>query len=249
MAKNIIVSIHDIHQGNFQQAQAIISNMPSSRIDKAAIFFVPRYHGHSPLETQPDFISWLRQKHEAGHELFLHGFHHAASESIFKHQGANPFDGHRRSIKGQFVNRFLTSYEGEFCGLDLVESHQILDYAVNDTRVLGFDISGVALPAWYGRVSRVFAAKKGFRFYETRFNIHNLKTGQRCMVLPVSWLGGKGAGRIINTIMWKISHHLPGQYLRLAIHPRDMRSAVLQQRIRHFLETHQTLRYEELFKV
>jgi uncharacterized protein len=76
---SLLVSIHDVTPA-LESGVVRLWELCVARGVCPALLVVPDWHGQWPLEGQPRFVRWLRERAAAGAEIILHGEHHSAGE-------------------------------------------------------------------------------------------------------------------------------------------------------------------------
>ncbi|MBF0430267.1 MAG: DUF2334 domain-containing protein [Fibrobacteria bacterium] len=233
MKKKILLSIHDIHNGNYQAIESFLQNLPEEVRPVTALAIVPRYHDTKPLPEQKEFCTWLKEQAGQGSELFIHGLHHLSWEQLSKRLKAKdikPACGIRnhRNARGKFINKFVTENEAELCGLEEPGKMAIIKRAVSDFNDAGVPFKGFIAPTWYGTPLQHSALRKqGISILESRFSVSHLLRHKTVFAPPVSFPTPGSplfhAARAVNNLYTlSVQNILPVS--RIALHPADLSS-------------------------
>ena len=71
------LSIHDVSPAWASEVELALEYSADAGA-RPALLVVPNFHGEWPLLEHPEFCARLRELQASGHEIFLHGFYHAA---------------------------------------------------------------------------------------------------------------------------------------------------------------------------
>jgi hypothetical protein len=216
--RNIHVSIHDVgpaFEGAVDAALALCA-----RFDvRPALLVVPNHHGDHPLTER--YADRLRALADRGHEIFLHGYYHRASE-------------HRPREVGR-LSRFLrqrvvSGGEAEFADIDAREGAERLQRGLELFQQLRLPVDGFVAPAWSFRPWLLpDLARAGIRFTEDHLRIYDPTTGRRAASLVLNW-ASRSRGRIASTAVFceLAAPFAPLVPTRVAIHPGDFRIPLLR---------------------
>jgi predicted deacetylase len=72
----VVVELHDVAPPFEARIRAQLEILAAMGIERSVLYVVPNWHGAYPLAGSPSFVRLLRQQHEAGSELVLHGLEH-----------------------------------------------------------------------------------------------------------------------------------------------------------------------------
>jgi predicted deacetylase len=216
-----LLSIHDVWPGNLQVVETHWQRLRSLGAGPAALLVVPAYHGRRPIEEEPEFLAWLREKAAAGSEILLHGFRHLAQERLPETGGEV-----RRTAWGRWVNRSLVGWEAELCGLPDGAKRELVRRGGGSFRRAGLPLLGFVAPTWHGTPSRVILRDEGFRIRETRLAVQDLASGRSRFAPPLAWMArpdGQGVrlpgGRAALAAMIELP------LIKVAVHPGDLDDA------------------------
>lgn len=218
-----LLSIHDVWPGNAALVSDYLRRLRSLGATQAALLVVPAYHGRAGMETDPEFLDWLRRENSAGTELFLHGYRHIMSELVSDGNVLDPGRGiSSRSAWGRFVNRKLVAQEAEFCGLPKDERERLLDLGLTAWNRTGLPVSGFVAPTWHGAPPMSAMRERKLGIWESRFRIHRLVDGESRFAPPLAWdlSRSDGSPHLFGGEAWlRFLASLP--LIKIAIHPGD----------------------------
>jgi predicted deacetylase len=243
------VSIHDVAPA-FQRELELALEMARADESKPALLVVPNYHGETPLDRAPSFCALLRGLQADGHEIYLHGFFHKCglpplSQSA---RGASVTASRRRSplgrasrrrgeIEAHLAQRVVSAGEAECSGLTRDEAAARLDAGERALREVGLAIDGFVPPAWWLPKWLVpILAARGYAYTEDRFRVYCPVRGRARASLVLNY-ASRSPWRLASSIAFcrlatPLATRLPA---RIAIHPADMRFAVLRREVRRLL--------------
>ena len=217
------VSIHDVSpafEAEIDDALAACDEVGA----RPGLLVVPNFHGEWPLESHPRFVDRLRELARAGHEILLHGFFHRAS-------------GRGRGLRSAFAQRVASAGEAEFADLDRAEGEARLDDGAAMLQRLGLVPSGFVAPAWQmARWVLPALGARGFRYAEDHFRVYD-PVARRARASLVLNFASRTPARLVSSALF-VRAARPARALvptRVALHPGDMRSAVLRRETRSLL--------------
>ena len=218
------VSIHDVSPCWRDEVEAALE-MCRAVGACPALLVVPNFHGRSPLLESAPFCERLRRLQERGHEIYLHGFFHRAAD-------ASP-RGRADRMRWWFAQRVVSSGEAEMVGLTQDEAHERLAEGERVLREAGLRWDGFVPPAWsMPRWLLPMLGGRGYRFTEDRARVYDPLTRRLRASVVLNW-ASRSPARVAATLAWcRLAKHarrlLPA---RIAIHPGDMRVALLRREI------------------
>ena len=228
---SVHVSIHDVSPP-FRSEIELALEMCHARGCKPALLVVPNFHGEHPLEGDAAFCSWLRELQAEGHEIFLHGFFHAAGAPRLRD------DGRPGSAASRFfAQRVVSGGEAEFSDVSPDEARARL---VAGERILGdagLTIDGFIPPAWsMPRWMLDLLAERRVAYTEEHLTIHAPAEKRKRPSLVLNY-ASRTPGRLLSSVAFcRVAKParvaLPA---RIAIHPGDMRSRLLRHEVAHLL--------------
>jgi len=217
------VSLHDVSpawEREVEHALELCAEVGA----KPALLVVPNFHGASPLLDHPAFCARLRELQTAGHEVYLHGFFHLAT-------------GEARGASGWFRQKIVSAGEAEFSAVTREEAAARLDDGARVLAQAGLRIDGFVAPAWsMPRWVNDLLADRGYRFTEDHTRVID-PAAHRARPSVVLNYASRTPGRLLSSVAWcrlaKIGRvALPA---RVAIHPADMRYALLRGEVASLL--------------
>ena len=228
MARKFLLCFHDFSVWNFRKVTPVIENLRDLVGAPFSVLVIPDTDT-ADEKTVNDFRDTLKQLHDEGFELALHGFKHKAEFS----QG--------RSYRG-LVGMSLTHGEAEFAGLSEYESNRLLqqglaawDHLLNNAQAQKAAIKPAAFvpPTWYSNKFLPRQVRASGLLYEDRTSLTTSK-GKR-YISPVASFAGipsfmmKPAFKF-GELMLKVPVCVP----RIALHPVDFpdKSAKIHDLIR-----------------
>jgi predicted deacetylase len=229
------VSIHDVSPA-WERELDVALGMAHEAGVRPALLVVPDFHGRAPLARHPAFAGRLRQLEKDGHEIYLHGYYHRSRAWDDPEAVAAAARG-RRSVleraRHGFAQRVVSASEAEFSDVSREEATARLDLGEQVLGDAGLTIRGFVAPAWSmpGWVLALLAAR-GYRFTEDHLRIHD-PAGGRSRASVVLNYASRTPARLLSSALWcrlarPARRVLPA---RIAIHPADMRFALLRREI------------------
>jgi uncharacterized protein len=240
-----LLSIHDVWPGNRVLVSGYLERLRSLGAARIALLVVPAYHGRQAMESDPEFLAWLREESARGTELFLHGYYHKMIELV---PGADGSLGRGRSAWGRFVNRKLVAQEAEFCGLAEAAAERLLDLGLGAWGRTGLPCAGFVAPTWHGSPPDHRLREAGLGLWETRFHLRRLSDGVSRFVPALAWdlSAPDGEPRLFGGGAWlKLLTALP--LIKVAIHPGDFASAGTEAVLRRVFAAGNNISYAEVF--
>jgi len=213
------VSIHDVSPafaGEVEDALAACAREGAT----AALLVVPDFHGRWPLDRHPRFVDRLRELAAAGHEIYLHGYEHRAS-------------GRGRGLRSAFAQRVASGGEAELADLDRDEGERRIDAGAAMFAELGLRAAGFVAPAWQmARWVLPALAARGYRYAEDHFRVYD-PVAHRARASLVLNFASRTPARLWSSALFVRAARPLRRVLptRIALHPGDMRSAVLRREV------------------
>jgi predicted deacetylase len=230
--KTLLVSIHDAAPHHLQRLQLAEQLLMELGIAKAAVLFIPDYHGHGPSSNDGEFVVWCNKERQINFSWFLHGYSHLEERSDKKQS----VPGLSRWLKRQF----LTDNEAEFLALDCLESHFRLEKAKDIfSKVLpGVNPAGFIAPAWlFNKGLFSVLAEMELALTESHKGIYHIEKKKEYICPVISWatrtLFYEYGSRLINPFLLHFWRNRV--CLRIALHPMDFDYPKTVKNIRHVL--------------
>ena len=227
------VSIHDVSPA-FEREVLVALELAHEAGVRPALLVVPDYHGRAPLTDHPAFVDRLRQLEAEGHEVYLHGYYHRAR--AWNDESRRDERGPSRTVdrvRHAFAQKVVSASEAEFSDVTPEEALTRLDAGERILEDAGLTIRGFVAPAW-SMPAWVLAllGERGYRYTEDHLRIHD-PARRRSRASVVLNYASRTPARLLSSVAWcrlarPARRVLPG---RIAIHPADMRYALLRSEI------------------
>jgi hypothetical protein len=204
------VSIHDVAPPHRPEIELALE-MARAEGARPALLVVPDFHGDAPLEDDAPFCAWLRRLQAEGHEVFLHGYFHQ--------------------------RRVASAGEAEMSELSPDEAGERLDAGERALAKAGLRIDGYVAPAWSmpGWLIPMLAAR-ACAYTEDHLHVYAPSEGRKRASLVLNF-ASRTPARLVSTVAFcRLSTPLAAfAPTRIAIHPADMRHALLRHEVRRLL--------------
>lgn len=214
------LALHDVTPAWEPEVREALGFCRRLGLPPPALLVVPNHHGAWPLAVHETFCRLVRDEHERGAEVLLHGLEHRAAP------GARPVGLARKAAA-----RWLTAGEGEFQTLGLDEARRRLRQgreAVEEA--LGVRPTGFVAPAWLeGPETEAALAAEGFTSHEDHLFVRGL-VRRRAVLAPALSMTARSPARTRASVAFCSVAALTARApvdLRLALHPVDFRSPAL----------------------
>lgn len=232
------VSIHDVSP-LWEREIDVALDMAHARGAKPALLVVPNFHGKAPLGDHPKYVDRLRALEADGHEIYLHGFYHRsrAWDDVGARDAAEE-RGTRARLRHLFAQKVVSGSEAEFSDVSEAEAVKRLDDGERVLRDAGLKWTGFIAPAW-SMPSWVLTllGERGYRFTEDHLRIYDPSTGRKKPSVVLNY-ASRTPGRLLSSVAWcRVAR--PARALfpaRIAIHPADMRYALLRHEVESLLD-------------
>jgi predicted deacetylase len=195
---------------------------------KPALLVVPDFHGSAPLAAHPAFCSHLRDLQAEGHEVYLHGFSHAARDRPAKGAGA----------LGWFIAQRVVSHgEAEFRDVTPDEAVRRLTLGERALADAGLTVDGFVAPAWSMPPWLMpILAERGYRFTEDHTRVYDPRAGTSRPSVVLNFASRTPPRLLASVAYCRVARPLAAIFpARLAIHPADMRFALLRRETQRLL--------------
>lgn len=237
------VSIHDVSPAWEREVDVALAMARDFGV-RPALLVVPDFHGKARLDAHPAYVERLRELERDGHEIFLHGFYHRSRTETEapKDLAPAPRVVASRSLveraRHGFAQRVVSASEAEFSDVSRDEAIARLDAGEAMFKALGLTIRGFVAPAWsMPKWVRDLLGARGYRFTEDHLEIFNPAAGVRRPSVVFNY-ASRTPSRLFSSVAWcRLAR--PGRRLmpaRIAIHPADMRYALLRSELTSLLE-------------
>lgn len=235
------VSIHDVSPAWAREVGMALDLAHTFGV-KPALLVVPDFHGKAPLLDHPSYCAELRALEKDGHEIYLHGYYHRArswEEHAKAHRRADAADrgGALGRARYAFRQKVVSGGEAEFADVSLEEGRTRLEAGEHVLREAGLDIRGFVAPAWSMQPWMLdLLGERGYAFCEDHLRVYQPRTGKVRPSLVLNY-ASRTKGRLLSSVAYcRIARParrvLPA---RIAIHPADMRFALLRGELRSLL--------------
>jgi len=225
------VSIHDVSPAWEREVDVALAMAHEAGV-RPALLVVPDYHGRAPLAEHPAFLDRLRALEAEGHEIYLHGYYHR-SRTWEEGPRAPRERGTGARIRHAFAQKVVSASEAEFSDVSRDEAVTRLDAGERVLREAGLTIRGFVAPAW-SMPAWVLSllGERGYRFTEDHLRIHD-PAARRSRPSVVLNYASRTPARLLSSVAWcrvarPARRVLPA---RIAIHPADMRYALLRSEV------------------
>ena len=229
------VSIHDVSPAWRDEVELALEAAHAHGV-KPALLVVPDFHGRASLAEDPGYCDRLRELQADGHEIYLHGYYHQARSW----DAGRSADGGNATVaraRHAFAQKVVSGGEAEFSDVSREEAIHRLDEGERMLRDAGLSICGFVAPAWSmpAWVHELLAERRyGFTEDHTRVYDPSTKRSRASVVLNYA---SRTPGRLLSSVAWcRIAR--PARRLlpaRIAIHPADMKYALLRSEIASLL--------------
>ncbi|MBN9160449.1 MAG: hypothetical protein BGO98_10230 [Myxococcales bacterium 68-20] len=231
------VSIHDVSPAWEREVDVALEMAHAAGV-RPALLVVPDFHGRAPLSEHPRFIERLRALEADGHEIYLHGYYHRSRAWDDPGTRDNREQGAAARLRHLFAQKVVSASEAEFSDVSREEAIARLDAGERVLRDAGLTIAGFVAPAW-SMPSWVLTllGERGYRFTEDHVRIHD-PAGRRSRPSVVLNYASRTPARLLSSVAWcrlarPARRVLPA---RIAIHPADMRYALLRSEVESVLD-------------
>ncbi len=228
--KFAIVELHDVSPYYRAEFLKSLELMEEVGLDRFSLLVVPYFWEYAPLGGDISFLSLIKN---LGVELVLHGYTHRG--------------------KKRLQDVLWTDGEGEFGGLDLLETYNRVQAGLDLFEYLGLKTEFFVPPAWIGNpYLEDVLYSFGFRSIAYRWHIRDLRSGE-LLKSPTLTFSNRG---LISWVSLKVVPNLEKLYdtyevLRLALHMADFRDErkvrLWREILRKVKKERRLIGYGELF--
>ena len=228
------VSIHDVCPAFRPEVELALDRCHAAGI-QPALLVVPDFHHGGPLDRDPPFAAFVRRLQAEGHEIFLHGFFHEVEpRRSSPRRSSGGLLGRARWL---FAQRVVSAGEAEFSDVTRAEAEERLDEGERVLERAGLRIEGFVAPAWSMPSWLLpMLAARGVRYTEDHTRVYDPTAGRARPSVVLNY-ASRSPARLASTVAYcRVAKHarafLPA---RIAIHPADMRYALLRSEIDHLI--------------
>lgn len=232
------VSIHDVSPAWAREVDVALDMCHEAGV-RPALLVVPDFHGRAPLAEDAPYQARLRELQASGHEVYLHGYFHRA-RAWEEHAAATASDGGAGlsgRVRHLFAQRVVSGGEAEFSDVSRDEAEERLDRGERVLRDAGLDIQGFVAPAWSMPAWVLpLLGRRGYAFTEDHTRVYDPARGASRASVVLNF-ASRSPGRLFSTVAYcraarPLRRILPA---RIAIHPADMRFALLRSEVASLL--------------
>ena len=235
------VSIHDVSPAWEREVDAALE-LAWEYGAKPSLLVVPNFHGTAPLLDHPAYCGRLRELEKGGHEIYLHGYYHRARtwDEHAEKTARDPEHAARGLVgraKWTFAQRVVSGGEAEFSDVSRDEALTRLDAGERVLREAGLTIKGFVAPAWsMPRWVLELLGQRGYGFTEDHTRVYDPAANVARASLVLNY-ASRTPGRLFSSVAWCRLTRPAARFVpaRIAIHPADMRFALLRTEIRSLL--------------
>lgn len=232
------VSIHDVSPAFCKEVDLALEVAHAHGV-RPALLVVPDFHGRAKLSDSPTFCERLRELEAEGHEIYLHGYYHRARawDEHGKERTREGWSGIASRARYLFAQKVVSGGEAEFSDVSREEARKRLDDGERMLREAGLTIRGFVAPAW-SMPPWVLSllAERGYSFTEDHTRVYD-PASRRSRASVVLNYASRTPSRLLSSVAWcRVAR--PARRLlpaRIAIHPADMRYALLRSEIESLL--------------
>lgn len=225
--RRVIVSLHDVAPPFEAAIRQQVELLAAIGVRRLVLKVVPNWHGAYPLQDSPAFADFLREQHEAGSQLVLHGFEHRPYRS--------------RSFHGPWLSRLrarlFAADAAEFLTLSADEAEAALQRGLACFEQVGLPRPTMfCAPGWLHNAEAETALRRaGLRYLIGMFAVHDLRERRRIRTPGVGYMGaspGQELGvQVLNGIVRQSALRV-APVVKVYLHPQqDPTGAVVRQRL------------------
>ncbi|XVQ10230.1 DUF2334 domain-containing protein [Spirillospora sp. CA-255316] len=207
-----VVSVHDVAPATRVPAADWLAELDRRAVPCTLLVIPGPYAGGPATGDAPGLADWLREAGGRGHELSLHGFHHA------RVPGGTAWR--------QAVNQVMARGAGEFCALPEEHARRLLRAGREALEGAGLDVVGFTPPGWLASPgTRRALAGLGFAYWTSQLALHDLTGGRTPRRMPALSHRPGGAGEragarlMVGAARFFARSRTP---FRIALHPADL---------------------------
>lgn len=230
------VTIHDVSPAWAREVDVALDMCHEAGV-RPALLVVPDFHGRAPLADDEAYQARLRALEADGHEVYLHGYYHRARRWE-EHAAATDRDtGVAARARHAFAQRVVSGGEAEFSDVSREEAVSRLDAGERVLREAGLTIRGFVAPAWSMPAWVMgLLGERGYTFTEDHLRVYDPSRRRRRASVVLNF-ASRTPGRLFSSVAWCRAARPARRVLpaRIAIHPADMRFALLRGEVASLL--------------
>jgi predicted deacetylase len=229
---SIHVSIHDVSP-LWEREVDVALEMCRAVGAKPALLVVPNFHGKAPLNAAPKYARKLRRLQDDGHEIILHGLFHESRREDAEVLG----EGRPTGLRWHYAQKIASGGEAEFSDVSEKEADLRLDEGEAILATSGLTATGFIPPAWSmppWLLPKLGA--RGYTFCEDHLYAYDPANGIRQTSVVLNY-ASRTPGRLFSSVAWcRVAKYARVAWpARIAIHPADMRFALLRHEVESLL--------------
>lgn len=225
MARQIVVSVHDVTPAHEACLRRIFDLLEEWGIGRTSVLVIPNHHGAWDLRDHPAFVDWLHALEREGHEIVLHGLEHTDVE---------PGEG----TLLERVTRRIYSREGEFYTLSYARASGRIRRGLEVFGEIGFHPLGFVSPAWLQNEEVLRAVRDaGLRYATSLWAFLDLERGLVRNAPAICYSPRKRRTAITSALYGSaLSRLVRGRDLiRVAVHPGDVTHPIILRSLKGVL--------------
>lgn len=233
------VSLHDVSPAKEREIDLALDLCHAEGL-KPALLVVPDFHGEAPLERAPKFVDKLQALAKDGHEIFLHGFYHRSGyrpgahvDAVETRTGRSPIE----AAQHLFAQRVVSAGEAEFSDVTREEARARLEAGEKVLRDCSLPITGFVPPAWsMPRWMIEVLGERGYTYTEDHLRVYDPAHGTSRASVVLNF-ASRSVSRMFSTVAYcRAAKHARVLFpARVALHPGDMRIALLRNETKALL--------------
>jgi predicted deacetylase len=207
-----VVSVHDVATSTQAATEKILLELSRRAVSVCSLLVVPNYHHRGASMEDRQFVRWLHDLQEAGHEIVIHGYFHERPRA--EHE----------SWRTKFLTRFYTDGEAEFYDLGYEEALRRIAAARDEFTAAGLKPRGFVAPGWLlGPEAERAACDAGLEYTTRLSSVRDLRRGETVAARSIVY-SVRSEWRRKTSVAWNrlLTKFLQSTgLLRLSIHPDD----------------------------
>ncbi|HEX3693188.1 MAG TPA: DUF2334 domain-containing protein [Solirubrobacteraceae bacterium] len=237
--RTIAVALHDVEPATFERCALIRDWLDDHGIDRVTLMVIPARDLHPLAERSPEMVSWLIERERGGDTIAQHGFQHLRPTSAHRRTPA------RAGGTYQALRTLSRDRDGEFVGMDAVETRRSVDAGRRLLKLAGIEPKGFVAPGYAYTPALRATVSERFDWWAALLGVHRAgvsaglaaATGadgsrvddradgagsRRALAPPVTLSGGGRMRRALSPALLRARGVLAGETLRLDVHPGDL---------------------------
>jgi predicted deacetylase len=213
-ARTIAVALHGIEPATFERCALIRDWLDDHGIHRVTLLVIPARDLHPVGERAPEMVRWLSERRQAGDSIAQHGFQHACNR--------------RSSAPREVLARAQGQRNGEFVGLDSLETRAAVNAGWRVLKLAGIEPDGFVAPAYAYTAALRRTLGQRFRWWASLLRVHRVATPSETVprepLVPAwSLVAGGPFSRLLSPPLVRMGSMLPTSNMRLDLHPADLR--------------------------